>query len=89
MKTTCKSVFLAFALASGFSLAQLSSVETPPASRQTMVTPAEQYRVMDTTMVPVKNAKDTSTAFENMLNELGAAGWRVRAGAGNYIILAR
>jgi hypothetical protein len=90
MKTSYKCLILACALASGFALAQLSPVERPPAAqRQATVSPAEQYRVMDTAMIPVKNAKDTATAFENTLNELGAEGWRVRAGAGNYIILAR
>lgn len=77
-------------VASGIALAQLSSVEAPPgAQRQTTVSPAEQYFVVDTTMIPVKNVKDARTAFENSLNELGAQGWRVRAGAGNFIILAR
>jgi hypothetical protein len=90
MNTTSNCLILVSALASGFALAQLSPVETPPAGqRQATVSPVEQYRVMDTAMIPVKNAKDTATAFENTLNELGAQGWRVRTGAGNYIILAR
>ena len=89
MNTSYKLLILVSALASGFALAQLSPVEAPPARRQATVSPVEQYRVMDTAMIPVKSAKDTATAFENTLNELGAEGWRVRTGAGNYIILAR
>jgi hypothetical protein len=76
-------------MASGFALAQLSSVETPPAARQSTVSPVEQYRVIDTSMLPVKSAKDASLGLENALNELGAQGWRVRTGAGTLIVLAR
>jgi hypothetical protein len=48
----------------------------------------EQYRVIDTSLIPVKNARDASGALENALNELGAQGWRVRTGAGNFLVLA-
>jgi hypothetical protein len=51
--------------------------------------PVEQYRVLDTALIPVKNAKDASAALENALNELGAEGWRVRTGVGNFLVLAR
>jgi hypothetical protein len=76
-------------MASGFALAQLSSVETPPVARQTTVSPAEEYLVLDTSMLPVKVPKDTSLAVQNALNELGAQGWRVRAGTGTLVVLAR
>ena len=76
-------------MASGFALAQLSSVETPPAARQATASPVEEYRVLDISMLPVKAPKDTSLAVENALNELGAQGWRVRAGTGTMIVLAR
>ena len=76
-------------MASGFALAQLSSVETPPVARQTTASPAEEYRVIDTSMIPVKAPKDTALGVENVLNELGAQGWRVRAGAGTLVVLAR
>jgi hypothetical protein len=75
--------------ASGFALAQLSSLETPPAARQTTASPAEEYRVLDVSMLPVKAPKDTSLAVENALNELGAQGWRVRAGTGTMLVLAK
>jgi hypothetical protein len=81
-------VFIIF-IVSGMALAQLNSVEAPPAQRLTTTSPVEQYRVIDPAMIPAKNVKDAPTAIENALNDLGAQGWRVRAGAGNYVILAR
>jgi hypothetical protein len=87
---TCRTlIFAVLTLASGITLAQLSSVETPPAARQMTISPVEQYRVLDTSLIPVKNFKDASTALEVALNELGAQGWRVRSGAGNFLVLAR
>jgi hypothetical protein len=87
---TCRTlVFAALMLASGIALAQLSPVEAPPTVRQMTNSPVEQYRVIDTSLIPVKNIKDGATALENALNELGAQGWRVRSGAGNFLVLAR
>jgi hypothetical protein len=81
-------LFIILTLASGLALAQLSPVETSPVPRQITNSPVEQYRVLDTSLIPVKNAKDASAALENALNELGAQGWRVRTGAGNFLVLA-
>jgi hypothetical protein len=87
---TCRlPIFLVLTLASGLALAQLSPVETQPSPRQLTNSPVEQYRVIDTSLIPVKNAKDASVALENALNELGAQGWRVRTGAGSFLVLAR
>ena len=87
---TCRlPIFIVLTLASGLALAQLSPVETPPGPRQMTNSPVEQYRVLDTSLIPVKNAKDASAALENALNELGAQGWRVRTGAGSFLVLAR
>ena len=87
---TCRTlVFVALTLVSGLTLAQLSPVEVPPAARQMTNSPVEQYRVLDTALIPVKNAKDASAALENALNELGAEGWRVRTGVGSFLVLAR
>lgn len=87
---TCRTlIFVTLTLVSGFTLAQLSPVEAPPTARQMTNSPVEQYRVLDTALIPVKNAKDASAALENALNELGAEGWRVRTGVGNFLVLAR
>src|SRR4051794_5837539 len=85
---TCRiPIFVVLALASGLALAQLSPVETAPGARQLTNSPVEQYRVIDTALIPAKNAKDASSALENALNELGAQGWRVRTGAGTLLVL--
>ena len=87
---TCRlPLFIILTLASGLALAQLSPVESAPVPRQITNSPVEQYRVLDTSLIPVKNAKDASAALENALNELGAQGWRVRTGAGNFLVLAQ
>src|SRR5512144_57187 len=56
---TCRTlIFAALTLASGITLAQLTPVEAPPAARQMTNSPVEQYRVLDTSLIPVKNVKD-------------------------------
>lgn len=88
MKTS--SLFLiAVVLATTFAAGHLISVENPAPAAPLSPSALEQYRVIDANRIPVASARVAPATLEQVLNELGAEGWRVRTAMGTSIILAR
>lgn len=89
MKTPQKLMLVVLAVTAALAMSRLESVEVVQPFPTVTAPPPEQYRVIDTSTIPVANRQSGPGTLENVLNQLGAEGWRVRTTMGSTIILAK
>ena len=89
MKTNTPGLLFGFILLALSSLAPLSQAQQTDPVR-VVITPTQiQYRVLDLAHIAPGTNLSSAQTLEQILNELGAQGWKVVTTSGSFIILSR